>query len=102
QRQACRRLRRPLCAGGRRQARSAAGRVMASRFNLACIQITATEDVAGNIEPTPRLIREARAAGADLISTPENPGIMAARGEETRAAAKPEAEHPALLAYRAL
>jgi predicted amidohydrolase len=75
---------------------------MASRFNLACIQITATEDVAGNIEATSRLIREARAAGADLISTPENTGIMAARGEETRAAAKPEAEHPALLAYRAL
>jgi predicted amidohydrolase len=75
---------------------------MASRFNLACIQITATDDVAGNIEATSRLIREARAAGADLISTPENTGIMAARGEETRAAAKPEAEHPALLAYRAL
>ena len=75
---------------------------MAQRFNLACIQITATDDVAGNIAETSRLIREAHAAGAALISTPENTGIMAAKGEETRAAARPEAEHPALLAYRAL
>ena len=75
---------------------------MAQRFNLACIQITATDDVAGNIAETSRLIRAAKAAGADLISTPENTGIMAAKGEETRAAAKPEAEHPALLAYCAL
>lgn len=75
---------------------------MSPRFNLACIQITATDDVAGNIAQTSRLIRQAHAAGADLISTPENTGIMAAKGEETRAAAKPEDEHPALLAYRAL
>jgi predicted amidohydrolase len=72
------------------------------KFNLACIQITATDDVGRNIAETSRLIRAAHAAGAELISTPENTGIMAAKGEETRAAAKPEAEHPALLAYRAL
>lgn len=75
---------------------------MAARFNLACVQITATDDVAYNIAETSRLIRQAHASGADLISTPENTGIMAAKGEDTRAAAKPEAEHPALLAYRAL
>jgi predicted amidohydrolase len=75
---------------------------MAARFNLACVQITATDDVAGNIAATSALIRQAQAAGAQLISTPENTGIMAARGEETRAAARPEADHPALLAYRSL
>jgi len=75
---------------------------MAPRFNLACVQITATDDVAGNIARTSALIREAHAAGAQLISTPENTGIMAARGEDTLAAGRPQAEHPALIAYKAL
>ncbi len=75
---------------------------MTARFNLACIQMTATDDVAGNIAQASALIRQAHAAGAQLISTPENTGIMAAKGEDTLAAGKPEAEHPALAAYRAL
>lgn len=75
---------------------------MAARFNLACIQMTATDDVAGNIAQASAFIRQAHAAGAQLISTPENTGIMAAKGEDTLAAGKPESEHPALAAYRAL
>jgi predicted amidohydrolase len=71
-------------------------------FNLACIQITADDDIAGNITHTTRIIRAAKAAGAEMVATPENTAIMAARGETTVAAAAPEDEHPVLRAYRAL
>ncbi|MCW5731430.1 MAG: carbon-nitrogen hydrolase family protein [Alphaproteobacteria bacterium] len=73
-----------------------------SKFTAACVQMTSTDDVQGNIAQASALIRAARAAGADLIATPENTGIMAARGELSVAAARPEPEHEALAAYRAL
>ncbi|MCW5751459.1 MAG: carbon-nitrogen hydrolase family protein [Alphaproteobacteria bacterium] len=73
-----------------------------SKFTVACVQMTSTDDVPGNITQASALIRAARAAGADLIATPENTGIMAARGELSVAAARLEPEHEALAAYRAL
>ena len=71
-------------------------------FKLACIQITSGEDIAANIAAAARLIRDAKAAGAEIVATPENTAIMAARGETTVAAAAPEEAHPVLAAYRAL
>ncbi len=72
------------------------------RFKLACVQMNASADPEANIAAVSTLIRAARGAGAELIATPENTGIMAARSEQTLAAAAPEESHPALLAYRAL
>jgi len=71
-------------------------------FRLACVQMTSTDDVEGNIAQASALIREARAAGADLVATPENTGIMAARGDLSIARAQFEHEHVALAAYREL
>jgi predicted amidohydrolase len=71
-------------------------------FRLACVQITATDDVQANIDATSAFIRAAHAAGAELIATPENTGLMAAKSDITLAKAQPEAEHAALAAYRRL
>jgi predicted amidohydrolase len=71
-------------------------------FKLACVQITAIDDLQANIAATSQFIRAARGAGADLIATPENTGLMAAKSEITLAKAQVEAEHEALAAYRQL
>jgi len=71
-------------------------------FKLACVQITASDDIQANIDATSAFIRAAHAAGAELIATPENTGLMAAKSDITLAKAQPEAEHAALAAYRRL
>lgn len=73
-----------------------------SKFTAACVQMTSTDDVEGNIAQASSLIRAARKAGADFIATPENTGIMAARGDLSIARARHENEHEALIAYRQL
>ena len=40
-------------------------------FTAACVQINASNDLAENIASLGGMIREARAAGADFITTPE-------------------------------
>ena len=75
---------------------------MAERFKFACVQFTATDDVAANIAHSAALVRAARAAGADVIGTPENTAIMAAKSDLSIAKAEVEAAHPVLQAYRAL
>jgi predicted amidohydrolase len=76
--------------------------VIVASFKLACIQITAADDIDANIQATSALIREAHAAGAELIATPENTGLMAAKSDITLAKAQIESEHAPLVAYRAL
>jgi deaminated glutathione amidase len=71
-------------------------------FKVACVQITAIDDLQANIDSTSQFIRAAHAAGAELIATPENTGLMAAKSEITLAKAQVEAEHEALAAYRRL
>ncbi|MCC7273531.1 MAG: carbon-nitrogen hydrolase family protein, partial [Alphaproteobacteria bacterium] len=44
---------------------------MSAIFRAACIQMTAARDPAPNAATIVRLVREARAAGADLVMTPE-------------------------------
>ena len=68
-------------------------------FRAACVQVNASNDMDANLAELHRLIREARAQGADLITTPENASMMAV-GRETREKAAPEASHPALAAFR--
>ena len=68
-------------------------------FRAACVQVNASNDMDANLAELHRLIREARAQGADFITTPENASMMAV-GRETREKAAPEASHPALAAFR--
>jgi len=71
-------------------------------FTVACVQVNAGADMSTNLAEAARLVRGARAAGADLILTPENVSLMAAKSDATRAAAMTMDGNPALTAFRDL
>ena len=73
---------------------------MTGTFKAACVQVNAQNDLAANTETACRLIREASAAGAEFISLPENVAFMGLNSKETREAAHPQSDHPALAAFR--
>ena len=75
---------------------------MPSRLALACVQLTAGEDMGRNIEAAVAAIRAAREGGADFILTPENVSMMVPDPRQVRARAAPEESHPALGAFRDL
>jgi deaminated glutathione amidase len=75
---------------------------MSQVFKVACVQMNAARDLAPNIETASRLIREARAAGADFILTPENTGMMEPKRALVLEKVLPEEKHPGLPAFRAL
>lgn len=75
---------------------------MTGRFTAACVQITAGQDPAANLEVASELVREARAAGAELIATPEVSNMMGLRRREMAALARPEAEDASVAGYRGL
>jgi len=68
----------------------------AETFTVACVQVNAGSDVAENTAVAVDMVRRARAAGADFITTPENLTMMEHRSEATRAKAMAEASHSAL------
>ena len=72
------------------------------RFSVACLQTNLHDDMAANIAQVSALARQAKAAGAELIATPENSGFMGRNAAASLAAGRSEAEHPALAAYRDL
>ncbi len=72
---------------------------MSKKLVAACIQNNATSDVDFNIETTLRLARDAAAAGAALICTPEYFCGLRTENGLFRPAAFAEAEHPALPAF---
>ncbi|MFP6749281.1 MAG: carbon-nitrogen hydrolase family protein [Alphaproteobacteria bacterium] len=69
-------------------------------FSAACVQINASNDLDQNIASLGRMIREARAAGADFITTPECAAMIEVGRDNIRAKAFVEARHPALAAFR--
>ena len=71
-------------------------------FRLACVQVNAGDDMPANLAAAADLGRAARDQGAALIGFPENVAFMAPDGVGVRQAAKPEADHPALAAFRDL
>jgi predicted amidohydrolase len=75
---------------------------MTRSFTAACIQFTAARDYDPNIRAVSDLVRRARDAGADLVLTPENTGLMEPIGKLRRAKARDEAGHPVLAALRAV
>jgi predicted amidohydrolase len=70
-------------------------------FTAACIQFTAGPDPEPNLRQVSELILQARAAGADLIMTPEVSNFIES-GRRRRDKARPEAEDPFLAGIRDL
>jgi len=75
---------------------------MSERFKVACIQSTAGPDILPNIREVDRLVRSARAVGAELICTSENFTCIEFGAERILAKALSEAEHPAIPHFAAL
>lgn len=75
---------------------------MSGPFTVACVQMSAGREIEPNVMAASISIREARAAGADFILTPENTTMIEPKRALLLEKAKPEAEHPALPAFRAL
>jgi len=75
---------------------------MATTFRAACIQNTATRDIAANIAWVCERIGEARSAGADFITLTETVGLIEPVNAQIPDACYSEAEDPGLLAFRQL
>ena len=75
---------------------------MSKRFTVACIQHTATPDLAASVAEASDLVRQAAAAGAELIALPEHCSLMEPSTEVLHSHAVPLAEHPTLATFRAL
>ena len=71
-------------------------------LTVACVQTNTKRDPADNIAEVSPLIRQAKAMGADLITTPEIVGMLEPKRELSFAKAKPEESHEVLAAFRAL
>ena len=75
---------------------------MSDVFTAACVQFTAARDYEPNIRTVSDLVRRARDGGADFVLTPENTGLMEPVGKLRREKARDEANHPVLVALRAV
>ncbi|MBF0167014.1 MAG: carbon-nitrogen hydrolase family protein [Alphaproteobacteria bacterium] len=71
-------------------------------FIAACIQTSATPDIATNIQAASDLVRAAHAKGAKLVLMPENVAMMDFGRPNILAKSFPEDKHPALPAFSAL
>ena len=75
---------------------------MTDTVRAACVQMTSGIEIAGNIEISSALIREAHAAGAQIVGLPEVANLCQQRRRLALEAARTESEEPALIAWRAL
>jgi predicted amidohydrolase len=71
-------------------------------FKAAAVQMRSGTDVGRNVAEVERLIREAAAAGAEYVLTPEMTTILDRDRDRLLAAIAPDAEDPSLAAFRAL
>ena len=71
---------------------------MTTTFVAACVQVSASDDVAANTARAVAGIREAASRGADFIALPENVTLMAADAAAIKRAAAPEGDHAGLAA----
>ncbi|MCC9620127.1 carbon-nitrogen hydrolase family protein [Thalassospira sp. MA62] len=67
-----------------------------TRFVAACIQVNSRDVMADNLTAAAEYARGAVAAGARLVAFPENVSMMSFGGENVRAAAFGEDDHPGL------
>lgn len=72
-----------------------------TEFKVACIQNTATRDIAENVAWVCARIDEAVSGGAELIALPETVGLIEPVNEQIPAASYPEDEDAGLAAFRA-
>jgi predicted amidohydrolase len=72
------------------------------RFLAALVQLRSSRDADQNISEATRLIRDAAAAGAVYVQTPENTTLMELEREQLFAHAKSEADDPAVQHFAAL
>lgn len=70
-----------------------------TRFIAACVQVNSRDVMSDNLARAATYARDACAAGARLIAFPENVSMMSFGGENVRAAAFPENEHPGLVFF---
>ena len=75
---------------------------MTETLRVACVQPSSGQDLQANLDAAGALVREARAAGAELIALPENVALMEHRTELVRANAAPLDAHPAARFFSAL
>jgi deaminated glutathione amidase len=75
---------------------------MSRKFKVACVQLNAGREIAPNIAAASALIREAKAAGAEFILTPENTGLIEPKRPLVLEKAKPESDHPGVPAFQSL
>ncbi|OKH88404.1 carbon-nitrogen hydrolase family protein [Thalassospira sp. TSL5-1] len=73
-----------------------------TRFIAACVQVNSRDNMEDNLARAAIYARDAHAAGARLISFPENVSMMSFGGEKVRAAAFAEDDHPALAFFKDL
>ncbi|KPL54019.1 amidohydrolase [Prosthecomicrobium hirschii] len=73
-----------------------------TQFRAALVQTTASRSVEANIAAVEALVREAAAAGAHYVQTPENTNIMEHNGDRLFAALTDEASDPTLARLRAV
>jgi predicted amidohydrolase len=72
------------------------------KFRAACVQLRSSTEVEENIETVERLAREAAAAGADYVQTPEMTNIVERRRTALAAKIEPEESDPAVKRFAAL
>jgi predicted amidohydrolase len=75
---------------------------MTETFKVACVQLTSARDFAPSIAAAGDLIRAARDAGADFITTPECVTMLEPSGKLVREKTPGETDHPGLAAFREL
>ena len=72
-----------------------------SQFRAACVQNTASREIAANVDWVCLRIDEAVAAGADFIALPETVGLIEPINEQIPAATYSETDDIGLAAFRA-
>ena len=75
---------------------------MSQRFTVACVQNTAQPEVVDSMVAVSAMVRRARDAGADFITTPEVVAMMEPRRQRVLEKAQPEETNEALAAFREL
>lgn len=73
-----------------------------TKFVAACVQTNSKDDPEVNIQEVSPMIREAKAMGADLITTPEVVGMMEQSRSRSIEKAQSEQDHVVLAAFRGL
>ena len=71
-------------------------------FKVGLVQLRSGLEPAANVDVAAKLIREAKAAGADYIQTPEVTNLFALNRDRLFAAIVPEEEDASLAAFRDL